>query len=257
MSYINTYTPTKPVKPAYGPYGPDPYDINIAFPLIEETLETDRIKLTPFIPAKHAETFFAGIPDPEYFYRYLPFNMEKPEDALVFIDNSIRQNPYSVLFAIIDKTKPDDAHPDFGGTLAGGVAFLSHSPQNLVVEIGAVMILPAFQRTHVTTHVVGAMLRHSLEKPETSRPGLGLRRVNWCCHPGNAPSLKAAARMGFTYEGSMKWTWVLPEGKEGNLPGSDDISRGHGRDTTILSVTWETWQNGVRELIDKALARTF
>jgi len=57
MAYTNSYkepeTPT--LLPGY--FGPDPYDINWAFPLHEEALESERVKLTPFIPSLHAREY--------------------------------------------------------------------------------------------------------------------------------------------------------------------------------------------------------
>ncbi len=47
-------------------YSPDPYGINWMMPLHEATLESDRVKLTPFIPSLHARTYADKLkPDPD------------------------------------------------------------------------------------------------------------------------------------------------------------------------------------------------
>ena len=58
--YVNNYTqpagtgnPWIPrILPDAELYGPDPYDINFAFPLHAETLQSDRLKLVPFVPPR-------------------------------------------------------------------------------------------------------------------------------------------------------------------------------------------------------------
>jgi hypothetical protein len=49
------YKPEDPLPSVY--YGPDPYDINWMMPLHEATLESDRVKLTPFIPSLYARPY--------------------------------------------------------------------------------------------------------------------------------------------------------------------------------------------------------
>ncbi|KAH7921036.1 acyl-CoA N-acyltransferase [Leucogyrophana mollusca] len=260
-SYINSYTPPQPPPPPpYDAYGPHPYDINVAFPLDLSTLETPLIKLTPFIPRIHFSPYFSAIPDLNHFYRYFPFEKQhsaKPEEAMGFIDSFVRKNENSVLLAIIDKTRPDAEH-EFGGSLAGTIALLGHSPSNLSVEIGVLCILPAFQRTHVATQAVGTLLRYCFTMPSASSPGLGLRRVQWFAHPGNGPSINLAKRMGLKEEGIMRWVWVLPEGKEevGKIPRENDLKKGMGRDTIVLGASWEDWEGGGKELVDKQMTRT-
>ncbi|KAG1858763.1 acyl-CoA N-acyltransferase [Suillus subalutaceus] len=259
MAYVNAYRPPPPAKPAYGLHGPVPYDINVAFPLDFTQLETPRLKLTPFIPSIHAEKYHAAISDPVHFYRYYSFpGIEDPESYLLSLDAFVRQNPYNVLFAIIDRTTPDPDYPEWGGKLAGTIGLLNYSPTNLSVEIGVLCILPTFQRTHVATHAVGALLKYCFTMPYASQSesGLGLRRVCWHPHPGNEPSLRLAARMGLEREGTLRWTWVLPVGKEcGKTPRKTDLLAGPGRGTAIMAMTWEDWEDGAREIITTQMAR--
>ena len=89
------------------------------------------------------------------------------------------------------------------GTPIWLVLSLNASMMNLSVEIGYV-ILPAFQRTFVTTNAIGTLLKICLDVP--SEGGIGFRRVVWTAD--NDASLKTAERMGFKYEGWMWWTWA-------------------------------------------------
>ncbi|KAG1763716.1 acyl-CoA N-acyltransferase [Suillus occidentalis] len=260
MAYINAYQPPPPAKPAYGLHGPVPYDINVAFPLDFAQLETPRLKLVPFIPSIHAAKYHAAISDPAHFYRYYSFaEMEDPESYLLFMDTFMRQNPYSVLFAVIDRTTPDPDYPEWGGKLAGTIGLINYTPTNLSVEIGAVCVLPAFQRTHVATHAVGTLLKYCFTMPfaSQSESGLGLRRVHWHTHSENEPSLRLAARLGLKREGTLRWAWVLPGGKDiGKTPRQDDLLAGLGRDTAVMAMTWEDWEDGAREIVITQMART-
>ncbi|KAG1726284.1 hypothetical protein EDB19DRAFT_2028412 [Suillus lakei] len=189
------------------------------------------------IPSIHAEKYHAAISDPAHFYRYYSFpSMEEPESYLLFIDAFVRQNPYSVLFAIIDRTSPDPDHPEWGGKLAGTIALLNYSPTNLSVEIG--------MRTHVATHAVGTLLKYCFTMPYASQSesGLGLRRT--CC------------THGLKREGTLKWTWVLPVGKVlGKMPRKNDLLEGRGRDTAVLATSWEDWKDGAREVVTLQMVR--
>ncbi|KAG1747249.1 uncharacterized protein EDB91DRAFT_1264992 [Suillus paluster] len=231
-------------------YGPVPYDINVAFPLDSTQLETLRLRLTPFIPSIHAEKYHAAISDPTHFYRYYPFpGMEEPGSYLLFMDGFVRQNPYSILFAIIDRTTTDPENPEWGGKLAGTIALLDYSPTNLSVEIGVL---------HIATHAVGALLKYcfSMPCPSQSESGLGLRRVHWYAHPDNDASLRLAARMGLKHEGTMIWVRVLPVGKTlGKTPRKNDLLEGPRRDTAILAISWEDWEGGAREIVTTQMAR--
>ena len=166
--------------------------------------------------------------------------------------------PVSVTLAIIDKTRgpsPEDQE----GALAGMVSFIDTSVENLSTEIGGIIIVPEFQGSHLATNAVGLMLRFALER--SSRGGFGLRRVQWLTSSKNEASLKLAGRLGFVKEGVMRWHMVMKQveggyrvGKDGRVPeGSDE--KDLGRDTVVLSVCWDDWEEGVGEKVAEAMAR--
>ena len=71
----------------------------------------------------------------------------------------------------------------------------------------------------------------------------------------NRPSVAAAERMGMRMEGTLRWNFVLPEGKEGNASRVDDPYKGVGRDSVLLSLCWDDWENGSREKVREIMAR--
>jgi len=165
----------------------------------------------------------------------------------------IRGDPTCVLLLIIDKTKADPAHHDLGGSMAGIIGLLHSSEQNLSTEIGPVVILPPFQHTHISSNAIGLMMHYCFDLP--SAGGLGFRRVQWTANPVNQASVKVAKKMGFVIEGTMRWVWVLPEGKEGKKSREGDPLTGLGRDSVLLAVCWDDWEEVVREHVDKLMEK--
>lgn len=73
---------------------------------------------------------------------------------------------------------------------AGLIGLKNTSEGELSTEIGWLVTLPQFQRTHVTTHAIGLLLLWAFDE-------LGMDRVQWYTDERNERSLRAAERMGF------------------------------------------------------------
>ena len=261
MSFVNAYsTPTPTPLRENDLYGPDPYDINFYFPVHVESLETERVRLTPFIPKVHTDAVWEAIsPKVDELFRHYPFVLATREAFLTFVERDARQDKGYVMFVVIDKTLPDVRHPEFGGTVAGLVALRDSSTEQLSSEITFVMIFPKFHRSHVASNAIGVLMKYCLEVPTASPPGLGLRRVLWHCHSGNIGSKRFAERMGFVAEGLLRWHRVLPEAlARDGLVGvrKDDPASGKpGRHTWVLSVCWDDWEGGVRDRVQEQIDR--
>ncbi|KAK0504493.1 hypothetical protein EDD18DRAFT_1316826 [Armillaria luteobubalina] len=195
------------------------------FPL-PPVLENERVKLVPF--------------DVISFYDFLPIGPFTNEQELIasFWEKRIKNGPGETPFAVYDKSKSDHAY-------AGIITYINSSAEDLVTEIGFVMILPAFQRTHVTSNAVGILLNYALNLPADG--GLGLR----------------PKRMGFQMEGVMRWARVWPETKirgSGGVRVRKDDPRedefGYGRNVAILSMCWDDWEAGAKEKVNAVMART-
>ena len=271
--------------------------LNFCFP-IPERLENERVSLNPFIvecfdctelwmklteddniysikPSKHAKLFMdQAILHPE-IYRYLPFDPFKSVDDFVenFYEPRIRKDPGCILFAIFDKTKrntslngnhtykvPDSEEegPTFESPLAGLIGLTQSSPINLVTELGPVIILPAFQRTHVTSNATGLLLEYALNLSSESPPGLALRRVAWKLNSLNKASVRVAERMGFKFEGVLRWERVVSPEKEemGRRSREGDPRRDWlGIDATLFALCWDSWEDGGREKVNLVMQR--
>lgn len=251
MSFRNSYVPPGPAT-GNDAEPPETYDLNCNIP-IPEKLETDRVLLVPFIPSIHAKAYYDGwTPDVD---KYLPLSTPTYQSFLDFIEGMIRRSPNSVAFAIIDKTKPADQNSKIPGRIAGLIGYLNIVPSNFTLEIGPVIVLPAFQRSFVASNAIGLMLRYALEIPKEDGTGsLAYRRVAWTANPFNVASVNAAERIGFKKEGLIRYSWALPKGR----PGKEvDKRRGPntGRDSVLLSFCWDDWENGGRELVEERIKR--
>lgn len=100
----------------------------------------------------------------------------------------------------------------------GFATFMRIDPVMGVIEVGNINFAPALQRTPAATEAMFLMMQRAF--------ALGYRRYEWKCDNLNAPSHKAAKRLGFTYEGRFRQALVY---------------KGRNRDTAWFSVIDSEW----------------
>ncbi|CAG8940205.1 unnamed protein product [Penicillium salamii] len=236
---------------------------NFHFPI--HGVSNDRLKLVPFDPEQHCETFFRLSSNHPVIYAHMPMLPPKSTAELKarFYGNPPGgilsfSNPESFAFAIIDRTRPASPE-DLDGELAGTISFIRASATHLCVEIGFIVILPPYQRTHVATHAVGLALQLALSPPGLG--GLGLCRVHWTANSTNLASVKLAERMGFVQVGMIPWHMRFIKGKaHGKVGNGKELPSGSDpedvwRDSLNLSLGWDLWRDGAREKVLKAMDR--
>ncbi|CAE6455031.1 unnamed protein product [Rhizoctonia solani] len=266
IEVVNNYVPPPPKGPVILPDPNAPYDLNFRFPVRE--LESDRLKLVPFVASIHGQAFFEGLkPHPE-LVQYLPWNpFNTLHEFEIHFEERIRSDPSWCVYAALDKSKlvPDQGKakkPNLSNTfffetahaLAGTIGYLRASPELSSVEIGYVIVLPSYQRTFVSTHAIGLLLDYALKQP--SDGGLGLRRVQWQAHADNMASIRAAQRMGMKMEGILRWERTIPIDKDNGIkPRDDDVLQLKGRHSAMLAMCWDDWENQGREHVQKLMAR--
>ena len=172
----------------------------------------------------------------------------------------LHPDPGCLFMTVFDKTKPDQHGIDEGknGAFAGVIAYINSVPNHLTTEIGVVLILPSFHKTHVASNAVGLLLNYALNLPSAPGGGIGLRRVIWHANAPNAPSIRLAQRMGFVFEGISRWERALPPGKVGNgLARREEDPRADwaGRDTARLGLCWDEWEDGVKAKVALIIQR--
>lgn len=105
------------------------------------------------------------------------------------------------------------------GRAEGLASYLRIDPAHGSVEIGGILLGTRLRRSTAATEALHLMACHVLDE-------LGYRRYEWKCDALNAPSRTAAARLGFTYEGTFR---------------NHMVTKGRNRDTAWYSITAEEW----------------
>ncbi|HET9872699.1 MAG TPA: GNAT family protein [Propionibacteriaceae bacterium] len=105
------------------------------------------------------------------------------------------------------------------GRAVGTLALMRHDPANGVIEVGWVQYSPLLQRTPAATEAHFLLMRYVFDD-------LGYRRYEWKCDSLNDRSRRAAARLGFVYEGTFRHAVVY---------------KGRSRDTAWFSITDTDW----------------
>ncbi len=87
------------------------------------------------------------------------------------------------------------------GVLKGGTLFRTFEPTMGVCEVG-VWLDPSVEGRGL----VKAAVTHMIDYAVRVR---GMKRVEWFCAPANERSKAAAARLGMTYEGTLRSSFVV------------------------------------------------
>jgi len=111
------------------------------------------------------------------------------------------------------------ARPVATGLVSGWLTLMEIQPKHAAIEIGHIWFAPRMQRTRAATEAMFLLLRLAADD-------LGYRRLVWKCNALNAPSIRAAERLGFTYEGTLRAHYVM---------------KGRRRDSAFFSMLDDEW----------------
>ncbi|KJZ20792.1 GNAT family N-acetyltransferase [Loktanella sp. S4079] len=179
--------------------------------------------LEPLVPAHAADLHAAFDADTTgTLWTYMPVGPFTDQSAYAEWVANACQSRDPLYFTIIDKNT---------GKPAGVASFLRIDPANGVVEVGFITFAPCLQRTPAATEAMYLMMRRAMTD-------LGYRRYEWKCDALNAPSRRAAARLGFSYDGLFRQAVVY---------------KGRNRDTAWFSIVDQDWP-GVDAAMSKWLS---
>lgn len=162
-----------------------------------ETLNGRYLDLEPLDATRHGGDLWEALQGPEsdpVLWDYLPYG-PFPERAA--FDAWIAGNAASAdpqFYAVRERNS---------GRVTGLLSFLRITPKDGVIEIGHIAFGRAMQRSPASTEAVYLLARRALE--------LGYRRLEWKCNALNARSMRAAERLGFTYEGTFRQHMVIKD----------------------------------------------
>ena len=141
------------------------------------------------------------------YLAYGPFASATEYGAWV---ESVQSRDDPLFFAIVD---PATQQP------IGVASYLRVDPAMGSIEVGHLSYAPALQRTPASTEAMYLMMRRAFEE-------LGYRRYEWKCDSLNAPSVAAAKRLGFRFEGIFRQAVVM---------------KGRNRDTAWFAIVDGEW----------------
>ncbi|WP_327111347.1 GNAT family N-acetyltransferase [Streptomyces sp. NBC_01341] len=190
------------------------------------TLAGRYCRLEALDPARHAQEVFAALrsarDDRDWTYMAVgPFPSEVEFDAWIR-EAASRTDPRH--YAVVDQRS---------GRAVGTLSLMRQDPANGVIEVGNVMFSPLLKRTTLATEAQVLLMAHAFDD-------LGYRRYEWKCDSRNAPSRRAAERLGFGYEGTFRQAVVY---------------KGRSRDTawfSIINGEWPTLRHAFDSWLDPA-----
>jgi len=187
-------------------------------------IEGRHVRLEPLDPSSHADALFAatfGAPS-EDVWTYLADGPYASCEELAAALELKATGADAVFLALVDPRT---------GEARGYASYMRIDVPNQVVEVGNVLFTPALQGTTAATEAMYLMARHAFEE-------LGYRRYEWKCNDLNAPSKRAAVRLGFTYEGMFRQHMII---------------KGRNRDTawySMLDGEWPAVKAGFERWLD-------
>jgi RimJ/RimL family protein N-acetyltransferase len=169
-------------------------------------------RLELFDPDRHCgDLFDAYAPDTQgRLWTYLPYGPFAEFGAFRDLMRTHFSGPDPLCHAIIDRAT---------GRAAGMASYMRIDPAMGTIEIGSIVYSPRVQKSRAATETMYLMMRRAFHE-------LGYRRYEWKCDALNAPSRKAAERLGFRFEGIFRQAVVY---------------KGRNRDTAWYSILDREW----------------
>lgn len=194
------------------PLGPEVDPTPARTPEPGTALEGRFVRLVPLDPAAHGADLYRGSHGPghERLWRYL-FPAPFPDEAgfRTYLEKGAAgRDPF--FLAILDRAT---------GEAVGFATYMRIEPAHRVIEVGNILFTPKLQHRPGATEAMYLMARHAFEE-------LGYRRYEWKCDALNAPSRRAAERLGFGYEGTFRQHMIV---------------KGRSRDTAWYAMLDRDW----------------
>ncbi|WP_255990099.1 GNAT family N-acetyltransferase [Chitinolyticbacter albus] len=167
-------------------------------------------RLEPLDWLHHGATLWPALQSAgDALWTYLPIGAFDTAEALRSALAKLGASGDPQFYAIVDDTT---------GEALGFASYLRIDPEAGSIEVGWLCYSPRLQRTALATAAMYLLMRNAF--------ALGYRRYEWKCDALNAPSRRAAERLGFRFEGIFRQARVM---------------KGRNRDTAWFSVIDGEW----------------
>ncbi|WP_271104327.1 GNAT family N-acetyltransferase [Pseudomonas tohonis] len=183
------------------------------------------VDLEPLDPARHGDDLWHALQGPGHdpaLWSYLPYGPfpERASFDTWLAGHAASRDP--LFFTVIDRAS---------GRAVGLLSYLRIAPNDGCIEIGHIAFGAPMQRSPASTEAVWLLARLAMSE-------LGYRRLEWKCNALNARSMRAAERLGFTFEGLFRQHMVI---------------KGRNRDTAWFSIIDKEWP-AIRDAFEAWLA---
>jgi len=177
-----------------------------------EAMEGRYVRIAPFEADRHTADLFEAyrLDTDGSLWTYLPYGPFADLDAYRANADKVMAGEDPFFHAIVDVTT---------GKAVGVASLMRIVPEHGVIEVGHICYSPLLQRTPGATEAQYLLGRRVFDD-------LGYRRFEWKCDNANAPSRRAAARLGFRFEGVFAKHLIV---------------KGRNRDTAWFSITDDEW----------------
>ncbi|WP_163849050.1 GNAT family N-acetyltransferase [Pseudooceanicola aestuarii] len=172
-------------------------------------LEGRYARLEPMRAESHAARLFRAYEGADWVWDYLPYG---PFASAAQYHRWMRQmegQPDPAFYAIRNSET---------GHWGGVASYLRIAPEAGSIEVGHINMAPEMQRSRAATEAIFLMMQWAFEA--------GYRRFEWKCDALNAPSRRAAQRLGLSYEGVFRQAAVV---------------KGRNRDTAWFAAIDKEW----------------
>ncbi|MBO9472747.1 GNAT family N-acetyltransferase [Shimia sp. R10_1] len=172
-------------------------------------LEGRYVRLEPLNAEAHAALLYRAYQSDDWVWDYMPYG---PFHSAAQYHRWVREtvaNPDHFFYAIYSKG---------ARTFTGVASYLRIAPEAGSIEVGNINFAPIMQGTPAATEAMYLMMQWAFEA--------GYRRYEWKCDALNAPSRRAAQRLGLSYEGIFRQALVY---------------KGRNRDTAWFAAIDREW----------------
>jgi RimJ/RimL family protein N-acetyltransferase len=193
------------------PVGP-PVDARPARGPERATLRGRAVTLVPLDADEHAAALFqaANGGEKDRLWTYLADGPYADAAAFKAAIAAKAQSADPLFFAVLDNAS---------GLAVGYQTLMRIDATHRAIEVGNVLYTPALQRTIGATEAQYLFAAYVFDE-------LGFRRYEWKCNDLNAPSKRAAARLGFVFEGVFRQHMIV---------------KGRSRDTAWFAMLDAEW----------------
>jgi RimJ/RimL family protein N-acetyltransferase len=167
------------------------------------------VRLEPLRAKTHAAELFEALRGDPSLWDYMPYG---PFDTATQYHDWVlaREASTDPLFLALRNLAT--------GKAEGVASYLRITPEAGSIEVGHICLSPALQRSVAATEAMALMMDWAFSA--------GYRRYEWKCNALNLRSRRAAARLGFSYEGVFRNHMVI---------------KGRNRDSAWFSVIDSEW----------------